>query len=85
MNQASYQGRISEYFDEIDDEAIVVEEYIGYEFENLYYHDNNFYFYNGLQYRKLCINKCKGGSLFVNATDVENKPRRIYLNKFKKI
>ncbi|KAA6368324.1 MAG: hypothetical protein EZS28_036150 [Streblomastix strix] len=85
MNKSTYQGRISEYLDEIDDEAIVVEEYIGYEFENLYYDDNNFYFYNGVQYRKLYLNKCKRGSLYVSVTDVENKRRRIFLSKFKKI
>ncbi|KAA6381343.1 MAG: hypothetical protein EZS28_023129 [Streblomastix strix] len=29
--------------------------------------------------------KKKGGALFVSVTDVDNKRRRIYLNKFKKI
>ncbi|KAA6359244.1 MAG: hypothetical protein EZS28_045229 [Streblomastix strix] len=63
MNKSIYQGHISEYFDEIDDEVIVVEEY----------------------YRKLYLNKRKGGSLYVNARDIDNKSRKIALNRFKKI
>ncbi|KAA6390717.1 MAG: putative eukaryotic translation elongation factor 1 alpha 2 [Streblomastix strix] len=85
MNKSVYRLYICEYFDEIDDEAIVVEEYIGYEFENLYYHDNNFYFYNGVQYRKLYLSKKKNGTLYVSATDVDSNSRKISLNKFKKI
>ncbi|KAA6387963.1 MAG: hypothetical protein EZS28_016509, partial [Streblomastix strix] len=60
MNKSMYQVHISEYLDEIDDEAIVVEEYQGF-------------------YKK------KSGALFICATDVENKRRRIYLSKSKKI
>ncbi|KAA6354836.1 MAG: hypothetical protein EZS28_049637 [Streblomastix strix] len=85
MNLSVYQGRISEYLDEIDDEAIVVEEYNGYYFENLYYHDNNFYFYNGVQYRKLYLSKQKCGTLYVSTRDIDRKTRNIALNRFKKI
>ena len=77
---------IYEYVDSISDEAIVVDEYNGYEFTDYYFHDDVFYFYNGIQYRKLHVNTDKrSGSLFVHVQDIDGKQTRVYYSKFKKL
>ncbi len=61
-----------EFVDSIPDDAIVVNEYGTHHFEDYYYHANTFYFYNGIQYRKLHINelKCNGAKyVYVINTD----------------
>ncbi|KAA6355140.1 MAG: hypothetical protein EZS28_049333 [Streblomastix strix] len=73
------------YLDDIDDESIVVNEYGNYQFENLYFHDDVFYFYNGLKFKQLYINETKGGSHFICAVDINGMRRRIYYNKFKRL
>ena len=78
---------VYEYVDEIPDESIVVDFYDSkfnhYEFENYFFHDDVFFFYNGVQYRKLHINEFKVGSKFVSMIDVDNRRVHVYINKFK--
>ena len=74
-----------EFVDDISDEAIVVDEYNSHQFTDYYYHDNVFYFFNGIQYRKLHINEKKNGSLFVYMINNEGKRVCVYYSKFKKI
>lgn len=83
-NKESYKGVNYEYVDEIPDESIVVDTYGAHKFENYYYHDNVFYFYNGIQYRKLHIIEYKNGSKCVHMTDSNGENIGVYYNKFKK-
>ena len=75
-----------EYIDNISDEAIVADEYNGYQFTDYFFHNNFFYFFNGIQYRKLHINTDKrNGSLFVRMIDNDGKKVCVYYSKFKKL
>ena len=66
--------------------TIVVDEYNGHEITDYYFHDDIFYLYNGIQYRKLHINKYKrNGSLFVVMKDIEGKQVNVFYSKFKKL
>ena len=64
-----------------------VREYNNHYFEDYYYDDQTdaFYFWNGLQFRKLNICFDKRGYAFVNARDIENKTIKICYARFKKI
>lgn len=77
-------GYVFEFVDDISDDAIHVEDYSGWRFENLYFHNDVFYFYNGIKYRKLKIIEGKTGSLSVRAGDVEGINRAISYAKFKR-
>lgn len=84
-NKTSYNGVVCEYIDDIPDESIKVLDYGKHQFENYYYCDNIFYFYNGIQYRKLHINEAKNGSKIVRMIDVDGKSVSVCYTKFKKI
>lgn len=81
---------IYEYVDDIPDEVTVVNSYDTkanhYVFENYYFHDNVFYYFTGIQYRKLHINtEKKSGSLYVNMNDINNKQVQVHYSKFKRL
>ena len=79
---------IYEYFDKIDDDAIAIIRYGEFRFKNYYYDkkEDNFYYFNGIQFKKLHINIKKNKNIkYVYMYDIENKDRMIYLNKFKKL
>lgn len=84
-NKTSTCGVVYEYVDDIPDESIKVNDYGKHQFENYYYYDNIFYFYNGIQYRKLHINEQKNGLKYVNMLDTNNKRVAVCYSKFKKI
>ena len=87
-NKSSTCGVKYEFFDDIDDKAVVVTDYGTHRFENYYYvpEEDSFYFYNGVKYRRLHINEDKrNGALFVNMMNTDNKRVSVYLSKFKKI
>ena len=86
-NRTSSCGVEYEFFDDIDDEAVVVTDYGTHRFENYYYspEEDSFYFYNGVKYRRLHINEMKNGSLYVYMMNTENKRVKVYLSRFKKI
>lgn len=85
-NKASNKNIEYEFVDEIPDDAIVVNDYGKHTFEDYYYYDNVFYFYNGIQYRKLHINeRKKTGYLFVIMFDTEGKQVNVSYTKFKKL
>ena len=84
-NKSSYKGYACEYVDEIPDESIVVNDYNNHTFENYYFHNDIFYFYNGIQYRKLHINEEKKGSLYVYMVDTKGKRVHVCYSKFKKL
>ena len=86
---SSHNGINYEFFDEIpcesQEDIIEVRDYNGHEFEDLYFIDDFFYFWNGVQYKRLHICHDKIGCLFVNAYDVESKRCQIYYTKFKRL
>ncbi len=76
----------NDILDSIPDDSIVVDDYKEYRFENLYFHNNIFYHYDGIQYRKLRINEdYRNHSKYVCARDEKNKLIRIYYAKFKRL
>ena len=86
-NKSSNKGVDYEFFDEIDKNAVVVNDYGTHRFNNYYYipEEDSFYFYNGVKYRRLHLNEKKNGSLFVCMINTEDKRVQVYLSKFKKI
>ena len=87
-NRTSTHNVEYDFFDDIDDEAVVVTDYGRHRFENYHYvpEEDLFYFYNGVKYRRLHINEDRrNGSLFVYMMSTENKQVKVYLSKFKKI
>ena len=85
-NKTSNRGIQYEYVDEIPDDSIVVNEYGTNEFENYYFHNNIFYFYNGIQYRKLHVNERKrDGAKFVCLLNTNGKVITVFYSKFKRL
>ena len=84
-NKSSHKGIEYEYVDEISEDAIVVNKYNHHTFENYYYHDDNFYFFNGVKYRKLYIFETVSKVLNVCMRDTNNKRVNISIPKFKKM
>ena len=87
-NKSSNHGVEYEYVDAIDDEAVQITDYGKHHFEFYYYveADDSFYFYNGVNYKKLHVNVMKNnGSTYVFAYNTENKKIKIYINKFKQL
>ena len=86
-NRTSTHNIDYEFFDDIDDEAVVVNDYGRHRFENYFYvpDEDSFYFYNGVKYRRLHINEMKNGSLYVCMMNTENKRVKVMISKFKKL
>jgi hypothetical protein len=83
-NRASHKGHHYEFVAELPEDAIVVDTYGRYRFENYHYCDDVFYFFNGTQYRLLKINThSNGGWQFVNMYDVDGRHRSVGIAKFK--
>ncbi|KAA6363746.1 MAG: hypothetical protein EZS28_040725 [Streblomastix strix] len=83
-NKTSNHGVQYEYVDELSDDAIEITDYGDYKFEFYYYDNNDFWFYNGVQYRKLHMID-NGWSYHVKVTDINDKITKIAVNKFKKL
>ncbi|KAK8886232.1 hypothetical protein M9Y10_041691 [Tritrichomonas musculus] len=84
-NKSSHRGIEYEYVKEIPDDAIVVDSYGKYKFEDYYFHDDKFYFYNGIEYRILHICTNKNGCKYVCAMNTEGQKTSIWYSKFKRI
>ena len=86
-NRTSTHGVEYDFFDDIDDEAVVVNDYGRHQFENYFYvpDEDAFYFYNGVKYRRLHINEMKNGYLYVCMMNTENKRVKVMISKFKKL
>ena len=86
-NRTSTHGVEYDFFDDIDDEAVVVNDYGRHRFENYYYvpEEDVFYFYNGVKYRRLHVNEMKNGYLYVCMMNTENKRVKVMFSKFKKL
>ena len=88
-NKSSHHGIDYEYFDDIPcespDDIIEVRDYNGNEFEDLYYCDDYFYQWNGIQYRRLHINYTKSGLARVCSHTIEGMKCDIYYSAFKRL
>ena len=86
-NRSSTHNVGYEFFDDIDDEAVVVNDYGRHQFENYYYvpDEDAFYFYNGVKFRRLHVNEMKNGYLYVCMMNTENKRVKVMISKFKKL
>jgi hypothetical protein len=85
QNSSGFGGNKCVYVDNISDEAIVVKDYGDREFNDLYFDDDVFYKFTGINYRKLHVNERKNGSLFVSTKDADGKRVRIFYSKFKRL
>ena len=78
-----------EFFDEIpcenQEDIIEVRDYNGHEFEDLYFIDDFFYQWNGIQYKRLHINYTKSGLAQVCPHNLEGTQCSIYYTKFKRL
>jgi hypothetical protein len=84
-NKTAFGNSKCEYADDLPDEAIVLKDYGKNEFEDLYFHEDVFYKFNGINYRKLHICETKGGYLMVCTRDINHKFTCISYSKFKKV
>ena len=86
-NKTSHRGVEYQYFDQISEEAVIVNDYGVNRFEDYYYvpEEDNFYYYNGHQYRRLHINEERNGSLYVCLLNTNSRRVNVYLSKFKKL
>ena len=83
-NKSSHKGVEYEYIDTIPDEAMVVDTYGNNTFDNYYFYDNIFYFYTGINYRKLHIIEDKYGNKYASLINNDGKYVRLSYSKFKK-
>ncbi|KAK8833932.1 hypothetical protein M9Y10_037820, partial [Tritrichomonas musculus] len=83
-NKSSHKGVVYEYVDTIPDDAMKVDTYGKHRFDNYYFYDNIFYFYTGINYRKLHINDNKWGNKWVYLISEEGINVSVMYSKFKK-
>ena len=69
---------------DIPEDAIQVNSYSDWSFENLYFHDDMFYVYNGISYVVKHKYRTKAGSWHIKMTDTSGVLRAISYTKFKK-
>jgi hypothetical protein len=84
-NKSSFNGITYEYIKELPSDAIVVDEYGKHKFEDLYYYNANFFFFNGISYRKLTLSLSREGYYGVRVRDINNKDVMLYLAKYRRI
>ncbi|KAA6382004.1 MAG: hypothetical protein EZS28_022471 [Streblomastix strix] len=87
-NQSSNHNIQYTYVDQLSEDAITVNDYGSYQFEFYYYDlaDDEFYYFNGRQYRQLHVNTMKStGALYVQMMDTTDRKRSISINKFKRL
>lgn len=73
-----------EFVDDISNEAIQVTSYGNWTFEQLYFHDDVFYVYNGISYVVKHKYQNKSGCWFIQMHDTSGVNRTISYIKFKK-
>ena len=87
-NKSSHMGIQYDFVDELSEDAIEVTDYGNHEFEDYYYDEtvDNFYYFNGKQYKKLHDNRLNnGGTIYVNMIDIKNNKVKVCYNKFKRL
>jgi hypothetical protein len=84
-NKSAHKGVEYTFVDEISPEAIHVTEYGEHQFDDLYFHNNQFLYFNGVQYRILHIIEHENGNLHVNIKDTEHRFVSICYSVFKRM
>ena len=87
-NKTSCHNIIYTYVKELPDDALVVDTYGDYEFEDYHFSESEdkFYYFNGTEYRILYFNEdSKCGAKYIQALDKDGKKVKICLNKFKRL
>ena len=72
------------FVNEIPDDAIVVDDYNGYKFTDLYFHDDVFYKYNGINYAIKPKYLNRAGNYEIKVSDINSIKRNINYPKFKR-
>jgi hypothetical protein len=83
-NLVSHFGVVYSYVDKISDDAVCVDIYNGHTIENLFFYENVFYFWTGIQFRILHVIQNRSGNHFVNVMDVNRQKISMYYSKFKR-
>ena len=84
-NRAGYNGYKANYVDTLSEDAIKVNKYGVHDLDYVYFDDDKFFFYTGLNYRELHYNDEGDGNIFVLTKDTKGKTTKIRLNQYKKI
>ena len=84
QKQNNNQRSDQTFVDNIPDDAIKVESFNGWNFEFLYYYEDIFYVFNGLNYLVKPKFQNKSGNYYISLTDISAKLRKIYYTKFKR-
>ena len=86
-NRSSHNNLEYEFVDEISEDAIEITDYGRHHFQFYYYdvEDDAFYYYTGVNYRRLHINFNRSGVAFVHAINTNNQRVNICINKFKRL
>ena len=76
-----------EFVKDISDDSIKVLDYGNHRFEDgdYYYHNDKFFFFNGIDYRILHVNENKQGLKFVCMKSIAGKTIQVYYSKFKQL
>jgi hypothetical protein len=83
-NFHSNKGIPYEFVDELPKDAFEVDQYGNHDIENLYYSDDKFYLWNGVNYRILRICTDKNGVQMVNVKDTNDKSFQVRYTVFKR-
>ena len=84
-NNRNANNRFDQQFvNEIPDDAIVVDDYNNHRFEDLYFYDDVFYKYNGINYAIKPAYLNKAGNYEIKVSDVNSIQRNINYCKFKR-
>lgn len=84
-NRQNTNKRLDQKFVEtLSDEAIVVQEYNEWKFTDLYFYENKFYVYNGINYVIKPDILHKSGQYSIRIRDNDGELRTIYYSKFKR-
>ena len=84
-NNRNANNRFDQQFvNEIPDEAICVDDYNNHRFEDLYFYDDVFYKYNGINYAIKPKYLNRAGNYEIKVSDVNSIQRNINYSKFKR-
>ena len=84
-NKSSHYGIHYDFVNELPNDAIKVTHYNEHLFDDLYYFNDNFYYFNGYDYRVLRKNMIRYDNYYVYHNDIYNKPVCIYIDTFKRL
>lgn len=86
-NKTSSNHVTYDFVKEISDDAIKVLDYNQHHFEDgaYYYHDDKFYYFNGIEYRIMYVNEKKDGNKCVHMKSIAGKSIQVCYSKFKRL